>query len=607
MFDFQRPLAAQFGYRDQGHDLAVEQFMQHYYRTVMELERLNEMLMQHFEEEILLRDEVQTPRLINHRFQSRAGYLEVTDERVFEKNPAALLELFLLLQTRCELKGVRASTIRLVRSHRHLIDDHFRHSLTARSLFMEILRQPNRITFALRRMNRYGILAAYIPVFENIVGRMQYDLFHVYTVDEHTMVLVRNLRRFTVSKHHHEFPLCSRISGTIPKPELLYLAGLFHDIAKGRGGDHSKLGAQDALAFCQRHELSNIDSRLVAWLVEKHLVMSMTAQREDTSDPDVIQAFAESIGDPVRLDYLYLLTVADARATNPGRWNDWRDALLRQLYTATRRALLRGLRNPQAQDELIQEKQAEALRILRGHNIDLDQAIDLWLSLSVEYFLHNLPDEIAWHCLVIQSASPDDLPLARVRPRTQRGGTEVFLYGPDRDDLFAITTGLLDQLGLDIMDARIITADSGYTLNSFLVLDDDGEPVTDPMRQHEITETLNRVLRDPAAAEMRVSRRAARQLKHFPTETHVSFSDDENNQRTVMRLVSCDRPGLLAQVGRAFSACGVRLQNAKIATVGAEAEDLFFITDREDRPLDPVKQIPCLNQAIHHFVDGPAE
>jgi [protein-PII] uridylyltransferase len=603
LFDYQRTLAEMFGYRDRGHELAVEQFMQRYYRTVMELERLNEMLLQHFEEAILFPGRLEQPERINKRFQTRGGYLEVTQDRVFEQSPAALLEMFLVIQSRPEIKGVRASTVRLVRSQRHLIDDHFRDSLEARSLFMEILRQPKGITHALRRMNRYGILAAYIPAFANIVGRMQYDLFHVYTVDEHTLFLIRNLRRFTVPEHHHEFPLCSRVISTIPKPELLYLAGLFHDIAKGRGGDHSKLGARDALSFCQHHELSNPDSRLVAWLVEKHLVMSLTAQRKDIDDPEVIQAFAEEMADPVRLDYLYLLTVADARATNPGRWNSWRDALLRELYNNTRSALIRGLRNPRAQDEIIQEKQGEALRILHGRKIDFDQAIDLWLSLNVEYFLHSSPDEIAWHCEVIQKATPGEQPLVRVRRETSRGGTEVFLYGPDRDDLFAITTTLLDQLGLNVMDARIITADNAFTLNSFTILDQ-GKAVSDDMREHEIVETLGQGLRNPKEVDLQVSRRPWRQLKHFPTDTHVGFFADSRNQRTIMRLETCDQPGLLAQVGRAFATCGVRVQNAKIATIGAEVEDLFFITDRDDRPLDLEHQIPCLEQAIRRLLSA---
>ncbi|MGD9299513.1 MAG: [protein-PII] uridylyltransferase, partial [Thiohalocapsa sp.] len=345
LFDYQRTLADEFGFMDQGDNLAVEQFMQQYYRAVMELNRLNEMLMQLFQEAILLHDQIGPPVPINKRFQLRSGYLEVTHPQVFARFPFALLEVFLVLQQHPEVQGVRASTIRLIREHRHRIDDDFREDVRARSLFMEILRQPRGVTAALRRMNSYGVLAAYIPAFANIVGRMQYDLFHVYTVDEHTLRLLRNLRRFTILEHNGEFPLCSAIAQRIPKLELLYLAGLFHDIAKGRGGDHSLLGAREAWDFCQLHYLSEYDSRLVAWLVEHHLLMSMTAQRKDIADPLVVQTFAEQVTDPNRLDYLYLLTVADSRATNPKRWNSWKNALLRDLYQAGRRALSRGLDN----------------------------------------------------------------------------------------------------------------------------------------------------------------------------------------------------------------------------------------------------------------------
>ena len=330
--------------------------MQQYYRTITELSRLNEMLLQLYEEAILLKDQLSDPTPINKRFQSRSGLLEVTQPNVFRRYPIALLEVFLILQQHPELKGVRACTIRLIRDHCHLIDEKFRTDLRASSLFMEIMRQPLGVTHELRRMHHYGILAAYLPIFANIVGRMQYDLFHVYTVDEHTLTVIRTLRRFAVRQHAHEFPFCSKIIDSLPKPELLYLAGLFHDIAKGRGGDHSTLGAKDAWDFCQQHGLSDFDSKLISWLVEKHLILSMTAQRKDISDPEVVQAFAEEVGDPTRLDYLYLLTVADTRATNPARWNSWKDALLRELYVATRGALERGLNRPQVLNELIRDR-----------------------------------------------------------------------------------------------------------------------------------------------------------------------------------------------------------------------------------------------------------
>jgi [protein-PII] uridylyltransferase len=604
LFDYQRTLAEELGFTDRSANLAVEQFMQEYYRTVMGLNRLNEMLLQLFQEAILLHDRLGPPVEINERFQSRSGFLEVTGEDVFQRDPVALIEVFSILRTRPEIEGVRASTIRLIRQSLHLIDDEVRGDPRARNLFIEIMRYPG-VTNAMQRMNQYGVLAAYIPAFANVVGRMQYDLFHVYTVDEHSIRVMRNLRCFLVPEQEREYPLCSAIARTIPKVELLCLAGLFHDIAKGRGGDHSRKGARDAWDFCRHHDLSAYDSRLVEWLVEKHLLMSMTAQHKDTSDPDVIQEFAAEVGDPTRLDYLYLLTVADIRGTNPERWNSWKDSLLRDLYHATRRTLARGLDNPQAQDDLIQHKQTEALRLLSKYGIAAETCTALWIKFSLDYFLHNSPDEIVWQTRTILQAPEDALPLVAIRPLTHRGGTEILIYTPDREHLFARTTALLDRSGLSIMDARIMTTDDGMTLNAYYVLNMEGSsPILDDVHVKEIQQALMRELSDNEAPDLQVRRPVPRRLRHFPTETKVSFSVDERNHRTVMRLVTLDRPGLLAEVGAVFDACGISLQNAKIATVGAEADDIFFITTAEGTPVTERNVLNCLCEEIHSRLEN---
>jgi len=607
LFDHQRALARQFGYADRQDALAVEQFMQGYYQTVIQLNRLNELLLQLFQETILLRNELGKPQPINSRFQARSGFIEVTHENVFRRQPLALLEMFLLLQQHPELTGVRAATIRLIRTYRDSIDDTLREGLPARSLFMEILRQPRGITHELRRMHRYGILARYLPEFRAVTGRMQYDLFHVFTVDEHTLWVVRNIRRFTVPAFFHEFPLCSEISQNLPKPELLYIAGLFHDIAKGRGGDHSELGAADAYAFCIRHGLSEYDSRLVAWLVRKHLLMSMTAQRMDIEDPEVVQRFAGEVGDPVRLDYLYLLTVADVRATNPARWNSWKDSLLRQLYTETRRALMRGLNNPRAQDELIGDKQAEARRLLSRRGVADDAVTRLWMSLSTDYFLYSSPEEIAWQTEAVLCADPAETPLVRVRHQTERGGTAVFICAPEQDRLFALTTALLSQLALNVVAARVQTADAGCTMNTFLVLEEDGSPVSGAQREHEIVDTIRHGIANPERVDLSVPRRLPRQIRHFETPARTEFSQDAANRRTVLHLTATDRPGLLSLVGQAFAACGVRLISAKIATVGALADDTFFITDLHDQPVEDPAQLRVISAALAERLDGPAQ
>jgi [protein-PII] uridylyltransferase len=589
LFDYQRMLAEQFGYSDDDTSLAVEKFMKRYYRTIMELSRLNEMLLELFQEAILHADERRSVTPINRRFQAVNGFIEVTDENVFKRYPFALLEVFLIVQQRDELKGVRASTIRLIRNHRHLIDDEFRADIRARSLFMEILKQPNRITRELRRMHRYGVLEEYLPVFGAIVGQMQYDLFHTYTVDEHSLFVVQNIRAFASPERDQAMPRCPEIFARLPKPHLLYIAGLFHDIAKGRGGDHSELGMTLAMEFCGDHGLGQYDARLVAWLVRHHLTMSLTAQRRDITDPDVIKDFAETVGDQNHLDYLLLLTVADVRGTNPALWNDWKATLLGDLYESTTFALRRGLENPIDRAELIAETQQEARRLLDDGNGSSDRAAELWASLGDDYFLRSTADEIAWHTRAIVEANPvadaDPLPLALVRQG--RGGTEVFVYAADQEFLFAASTSVLGRLGLNIVDSRIITADNGMTLDTYVVFELDGKPVSGDAREREICDALRGALVEPSTARRENQRLAKRQLRHFQTPTQVRFSDDPRNGRTVMEVIAGDRPGLLSAIGWALADARVRLQNAKIATFGERAEDVFFLTDAGNRPLAP--------------------
>jgi [protein-PII] uridylyltransferase len=393
--------------------------------------------------------------------------------------------------------------------------------------------------------------------------------------------------------------MCRRIMAQVPKPELLYIAGLYHDVAKGRGVDHSELGSRFAAEFCEHHGLSHFDARLVAWLVEHHLLMSMTAQRRDITDPEVINEFARAVGDRVRLDYLYLLTIADIRGTNPALWNSWKDALLTELYDGTLRALRRGVRNPLEREEWIAETKGEALASLMRSDLRKEAILSVWRMLGEEYFLRHWPDEITWHTAAIARAREEDLPLCLIREMTRRGGTELFIYGKDHDYVFATTTWVLDHLGLTIMDARIIRSPDGYSLDTYIVL----EAVTHRAiqgegRSREIVTVLRERLRDAAPIVLKVNRRLDRQLRHFRIPTEVSFSDDPANARTAMEVIATDRPGVLSQIASAMRFCGVRLQNAKVATFGERVEDIFYITDSHDRPVeDPVK-IECLRYSI---------
>jgi [protein-PII] uridylyltransferase len=602
LFDYQAALARQFGYKD-NHRLAVEQFMKDYYMTIMELSRLNEMLLQLFQEAILYADAPVEVQPINRRFRIRNDFIEATSDKVFQRYPFALLEIFLILQQRPDVKGVRASTIRLIRNHRYMIDDSFRNDLRCRSLFLEIIRQPQGITHELRRMHRYGVLAAYLPAFGRIVGLMQYDLFHVYTVDEHILMVIRNLRRFTVPPFADELPLCSEIAQRLSKPEVLYLAGMFHDIAKGSGHDHSDAGSDEAMAFCRHHGMSDYDSRLVAWLVKYHLLMSMTAQRQDIDDPEIIMKFATIVSDTEHLDYLYLLTVADIRGTNPALWTSWKGALLADLYHGARRALLRGLGAPLDVAAHIANAHEQALALLRQHPLDEIHLKALWDTLDSDYFLLHSPEEIAWHGAQIMAVTDADLPLISIREQTRRGATELFIYARDEDHLFAITTKTLDQLGLNIADARIFTTPDGHTLDTYIVLDEQGRAIRDDFRIKEIIPALKSALSTPYDPSLRVTRRPARQLRHFLIPTQVTYSTDEGNQHTVMEVIASDRPGLLSQVGQAMVECGVRLKNAKIATFGARVEDVFFITDGRNQPLRSQATRDQLTTAIKNRLD----
>src|SRR5580698_10248364 len=585
LFDHQIKLAQTFGYEDASYTLAVEQFMQRYYRTVMDVSLLNELLLQLFREAIL--NETDPPRPLNPRFQMRNGSLEAVSDDVFVRTPSTLLELFVLLQQNPDINGVRASTMRAVARSLWLIDEEFRQNPRHHRLFLEILRSPVGVTHELRRMNTYGVLGRYIPAFGRIVGRMQYDLFHAYTVDAHTLFVVSNLRRFAIPRYDHEVPEASRIMQQLPKPEVAYLAALFHDIAKGRGGDHSELGGVDAEAFCLEQGLSPYDARLVAWLVRNHLELSITSQKQDITDPEVVSAFARKVGDETHLDHLYVLTCADVRGTNPKLWNSWKASLFHDFYDRVKRALRRGLESPIDQDQLVRETQDAARRLLLEHGIAESAIAGAWSRFTPGYFTQHSPEEIAWHTrLLAERDAASEEPLVALDPHSVRGTTAVLIFSRPRRYGFARTTAVLDQLGLNIVDARITPTGDGFSLDLYHVLEDDGAPITDRDRELEIEHALWRSLQRPDDTTFAVSRRAPRQARMFNTPTQIALNVDERNRRSVLELVSGDRPGLLCDVGKVLMEQGIELHAAKIMTVGERAEDVFYVTDLENRPLE---------------------
>ncbi len=582
LFEHQQRLAGQFGYED-GDQLAVEQFMQAYYRTAHRINAISDILLQHFDEALVRNRERLVVKPINDRFQQLNNFVEVISDDVFEKHPSALIEMFTIVAGDMKMEGIRASTIRLARQYVHLIDDDFRSDPENAKLFMQLLGSDNHLFTQLRRMARYGILGAYLPEFGRVIGQMQFDLFHIYTVDAHTLQVVRNMRRFRYKNNEQQFPIAAHIHARLPRVELLYIAGLYHDIAKGMGGDHSELGVGIARAFCERHGLATWDTNLVCWLVQNHLVMSSTAQRKDIQDPEVIHEFAEFAADQVRLDYLYALTVADINATNPTLWNGWRASLLSQLYSETKKALRHGLENQVDRNEYITDIQAQAIVRLAEHDISEADIVQLWNHVDDDYFVRERIPDIIRQTEAIMAHDIETGPLIVVHDdvsrRTDTGFTQIFIHTRDRNDLFVAIVSAIGQLGLDIVDAGIATSSAGLTFNTFTVLEENGQPVgEDPSRIEKIRSTISKYLQMDKL-ELPAPRRTPRQLKQFPLRTDVTVRQDEHTSQTILELVAPDRPGLLAKIASVLVEFDVSLVTAKITTLGERVEDVFYITD----------------------------
>ena len=574
LFDYQSPLARELDLHDRPHRLASEQLMQRYYRTAKAVFQLNTIVLQNLDARITPpRDKEYRP--INERFGVRDELLVPRDERLFQRQPEAILESFLLLQQHPELKGMSAPALRALWRARRLINPKFRKNPRNREQFLRLLRSPERVARTLKRMNQYDVLGRYLPVFGRIVGQMQHDLYHVYTVDEHILRVLRNVRRFSVPELAHEFPLCSRLMSNFERPEVLYLAALFHDIAKGRGGDHSQLGSTDARHFCREHGLSRDDVELTAWLVESHLVMSSTAQKQDIADPDVVRAFAERVGDERHLIALYLLTVADIRGTSPRVWNAWKGKLLEDLFWLTRR-MLSGDQPTLASS--LQARQEEARAKLRLYAVPEQAEKKLWAQLDDPYFLRHEPQEIAWHARMLYYRVQSQEPVVKARLSPAGEGLQVMIYVPDQKELFARICSFFERISYDIYEAKIYTTRHGYALDSFQVQDPDNRRPqyrdVIGLIEHDLAERLLQKTPLPALSKPRLSR----QLRHFPISPEVNIQPDEKGTSWVLSVIAGDRPGLLSRIARVLTAYGVNLSTAKINTLGSRAEDVFIIT-----------------------------
>lgn len=616
LFEHQRELAKLFGYKDSEKGLAVEQFMRTYYRAVLALRELNDVLLQSLNEKIHDHQNAQNIQTLNDNFQLRDGYIEVVHKDVFKNHPSALLEIFVLLGNNPSIKGVRTNTIRLINESRFLINDAFRQDPVNKQLFLQLFQVKQGLVTQLKRMKRYNILGLYLPAFGKIIGQMQHDLFHRYTVDDHTLLVIQKMCDFTLPNAEQKFPIAAHILKRIDKPELLYLSGLFHDIGKGRGGDHSSLGSVDATEFGKSHGLGNTDTKLLAWLVQSHLLMSYVSQKQDISEPEVVHAFALKVGNQRNLDYLYALTVADMNGTNPDIWNSWRASLMRQLYTETKRALRRGLENTLDQDEYIEETKQHALNKLEDRNVDIQKALDLWQDMGSEYFVSEGHVDIAWQTEAI--IEHNDLlnhnkPLILVRDTTSQqwgGATQVFIRMPDKGNVFLAAVTVFAQLGLNVHDARIYNSDSGYTLDTFYVLDENDQPVEEGSSKEQkiidaLKEELSHVIRGQYSDV--IKKRTPRLLKQFPIPTRTKMQTPEGASHSILEVISPDRHNLLATIGQVFLDHDILLCNAKISTLGERVEDIFFITDANGQPINNAQKSQALEKAICQALDQEVE
>ena len=603
LFDYHQQLAESFGFRGVKQNQAIEQFMQQYYRTIMELERLNEMLLQIYREEILIGPAQRKTTIINDRFMLRNRYLEVRDAGVFKRQPSALMELFLLISTNEKCEGVTASTIRLVREHLYLVDDAFRANEEINHLFMQLMSAPRGMTHQMRRMNSYGFLAAYIPAFGKITGRMQYDLFHAYTVDQHTIFVIRNLRRFALDKHEDEFPFCNGVYRELEDPRLLYLAALFHDIAKGRDGDHSILGAEEATKFCLQHNLNRKDTRIVSQLVRHHLLMSVTAQRKDISDPDVVRDFARQLGSVAMLNYLYLLTVSDIRSTNPKLWNHWKDSLLRQLYLSAKQVLRRGIDIAPDIEEIIQENRDAAFEEMRDLPYPIDEINALLDQVPGDYFLRHLPLDIRWHVNTILANPGADI-LVSTRQAKYTRTTKLFVYCEEHPYVFSQVTGTIGSLGLSILNAEIVTTKNNKVMDTFIVHDQNDQAITDAATIRQIETSLTKALRSPGIYRDIITQRQPRQFKAFDHPTQIEYEQDFLNSRTVMEISAMDMPGLLSVIANAIATLDINITHAKISTLGERIDDIFYLTTPDGKNITDEALLKELTQRVTEALEA---
>ncbi len=604
LFDTQRQLAQEFGYVDTRSHLAVEQLMKRYYRTAKHVIYLNELLLANYRVSQNKGFSLSSGKVLDQHFILKNKMIQQRKATVFDKNPQAMIKLFTLMQDH-KIMGIHPDTIRAIRANLDLVNNQFRNDVNSQSLFLKLFKhEGSGLSNALARMNAYGLLGAYIPTFGAIVGQMQHDLFHVYTVDGHTLKVIENLTRLRTQPE--EFPIAAEIFENLYKPERLLLGALFHDVAKGRGGDHSVLGESDAYDFCIQHGLSEYDSKLVGWLVLSHLMMSHFSQRRDISDPDVIKEFADIVGDKEHLDNLYLLTLADIRGTSPKVWNAWKGQLLLELYEATRTALRQGVARPiDAKEHMADDKRAAMELIIEQlgeKKTNQEHIHEFWNTLPTDYFIRNEPYYIAWHASSLAKHSAISVPLVSVRYSERLEANMFFVFAPETNRLLTQVTGAFDELELNIIEARLQLSSNGYALYSFNATVPEVESAKKKTYTHFLEQRLRKLILERNSEKVISRRSASRALKHFPIQARVKFLFNSDSY-TTMEVIAQDQPGLLHNVALVLREHNLILLNARVATFGERAEDIFYIRHGDHSPVIETKILEQLEQQICEALD----
>ncbi len=600
LFDHQKLTAELMGFEDSDNLLAVEKMMKRYYRSVQIIRNISDILLQSLENGLSRNKTSPSAKQIDPHFQIVNHRIDAIDTAIFSTDPNQMLRVYQLVAKNPEVRGLTAATSRAIRAARNKIGKKFVKAKKNRQAFIDFWHIKHQTPRAMFLIKRSGVLSNYLPAFQQISGQMQYDMFHSYTVDEHTLFLLKNLIEFSSQDAKSKYPLCHQIMEKQSNPELIYLAGLFHDIGKGQGGDHSEIGAQIATEFCRQHQMPEQHTEIISWLVANHLLMSLVAQKRDTSDPQVIKNFAKLVGTPQKLELLYVLTVADIRATSRSLWNSWKDSLLKELAIST----LTLLESEETKDwEPWEDTKQAALNLLLQQGYSEEWIEHYWQHLNNAYFLKNPAKTIAWHsqCILEQIGIEESDPkptVVAIRKRLDGGGSEIFIYSRDVDDLFASLTATLAQHGLNVQGASIYTDNNGYCYDSFFTLNNIGKPSIGKLEQQRLTESIKENIRCLDSSKITIQKRMARQIKHFEVNTEIVFSKDEYSQYTRLDIVAKDRPGLLSLLAQAFKSCNIRLHDARITTLGERVEDTFIISHKDNSPVDDPAARDQLIQAI---------